>query len=98
MITITQCQKNKRIPKRHLLNVLLKRMPSKSATVLELRRDLAPKKPNSAKRQCVKLNLMRSQSYCLIPGKGSGVQKHMDVLIEVDVYQTYQVLNTYYAL
>lgn len=60
MITLTQCHKGKRITKRHLLNVLLNGMSTKSATVLELRRDLAPKKPNSAKRQCVKYKLIRA--------------------------------------
>ena len=57
MITLTQCQKNKRIRKKHVRNVLLKRVPTKRGTVLELRRDLAPKKPNSAKRQCCQVQL-----------------------------------------
>jgi len=83
MITITQCQKNARIPKRHLSKCpALKGCPQKRATVLELRRDLAPKKPNSAKRQCAQVELNRGRKVIVyIPGKGSGVQKHMDVLI-----------------
>lgn len=58
MITLRQCLRNNRRPKKHVIDVLLKRLSPKSGTVLELRRDLAPKKPNSAKRQCCQVNLM----------------------------------------
>ena len=63
MITWAQCVRNKRIPKKHVIDVLLKRMSTKRGTVLELRRDLAPKKPNSAKRQCDKFNYMLVERY-----------------------------------
>lgn len=67
MITWAQCVRNKRTPKKHVIDVQLKRMSAKRGTVLELRRDLAPKKPNSAKRQCVKLNCTLAEKYYVNP-------------------------------
>jgi small subunit ribosomal protein S12 len=42
----------------------------------------SPKKPNSAKRKCVKVSLVTHKKiHCYLPGKGFSLQKYSELLI-----------------
>lgn len=83
MVTLMQLiKKNKRQKKQTKSNkAALQKCPQKKGHC-ERFFNKSPKKPNSAKRKCAKIELStKKKIQCYLPGAGYSLQKYSDVLI-----------------
>jgi small subunit ribosomal protein S12 len=83
MPTINQLIKKKRKIKKRRTKVLsLKSCPQRKGVCIEIRNNVSPKKPNSAKRKVAKVKLTTGRHVlAAIPGQGHNLQKFSIVMV-----------------
>ena len=84
MATRNQLIRNRRIKKNKGTSVLkLEKCPQKKGVIVEVRNNVSPKKPNSAKRKVAKIRLTSTNKFLVaaIPGIGHNLQKFSVVLV-----------------